>query len=201
MIEVSLYSVPTGSNINTMTGKCVDRSRFDVNSLGTNVMSFVKGFLKTNLTKFETVLANPDIISLINDNSTISTADFASINYWLARVGFVVKIWNVADDEDNPVDIPAETTEWNIIDYNFIQYDYPTVVKIIPVAGNDVVTILKQAITTSNLFRVGKNPLNELIDSLEKIKNLTGNIDSSVSTRIYDIFDQVGLKAFLAIGE
>ena len=45
MIEVSLYSVPVGSDVNASMGKCVDRTRFDKDALGTGVMEFVKGFI------------------------------------------------------------------------------------------------------------------------------------------------------------
>ena len=56
MIEVSLYSVPVGSDVNASMGKCVDRTRFDKDALGTGVMEFVKGFLRTNVPNFEPAL-------------------------------------------------------------------------------------------------------------------------------------------------
>ena len=66
MIEVSLYSVPVGSDVNASMGKCVDRTRFDKDALGTGVMEFVKGFLRTNVPNFEPALQNPDIVGFIN---------------------------------------------------------------------------------------------------------------------------------------
>jgi len=206
MIEVSLYSVPADSDVNVTMGKCVDRIRFDKEAMGTSIMEFTKGFLRTNMPSIEPSLNNPDIVSFINGDSIMTTSDFASINYWLAKAGFIVKIQNVTDDEENPTGPSDESSEWNIIDYNFLQNDYPTAIKIIPADGLDIVGVLKQAIEQSNLFdenRLGntKNPLKETIDRLTKVKDLTGRIEPGLSSKIYDIFEQVGIKIFLAVGE
>jgi hypothetical protein len=206
MIEVSLYSVPVNSDINVSMGRCVDRTRFDKETLGTGVMEFVKGFLKTNVPNFEVALNNADIIGFINGDQTMTTKDFASINYYLAKAGYIVKIQNVTDDEENPTGVSSETAEWNIIDYNFMQFDYPTAIKIIPAEGMDVVAVLKQVVDQSGLFDADKiggirNPLKETIDQLEKIKNQIGRIEPGLATKIYDTLDQVGVKVFLATGE
>lgn len=204
MIEVSLYSI-TGSDVNVSMGKCVDRTRFDKEAMGTGVMEFVKGFLRTNVPTLELAVKNADIISFINSDTGMTTKDFASINYWLAKSGYLVKIQNVTDDEENPTGVPEESAEWNIIDYNFLQNDYPTAVKIIPGDGADVVTVLKQAVEQSGLFdsaKLGntKNPLKEYVGQLEKAKELLGRIEPGAATKIYDILEQVGVKVFLATG-
>lgn len=206
MIEVSLYSVPANSDINISMGRCVDRTRFDKEALGTGVMEFVKGFLKTNVPNFEVALNNADIIGFINGDQSMTTKDFASINYYLAKAGYIVKIQNVTDDEENPTGVSPETAEWNVIDYNFMQFDYPTAIKIIPVEGMDVVSVLKQVVDQSGLFdsdKIGgiRNPLKEIVDQLEKVKDQIGRIEPGLATKIYDILDQVGVKVFLATGE
>lgn len=204
MIEVSLYSI-TGSDVNVSMGKCVDRTRFDKEAMGTGVMEFVKGFLRTNVPTLELAVKNADLIGFINSDTGMTTKDFASINYWLAKSGYLVKIQNVTDDEENPTGVPEESAEWNIIDYNFLQNDYPTAVKIIPGDGADVVTVLKQAVEQSGLFdsaKLGntKNPLKEYVGQLEKAKELLGRIEPGAATKIYDILEQVGVKVFLATG-
>lgn len=206
MIEVSLYSVPANSDINISMGRCVDRTRFDKEALGTGVMEFVKGFLKTNVPNFEVALNNADIIGFINGDQNMTTKDFASINYYLAKAGYIVKIQNVTDDEENPTGVSSETAEWNVIDYNFMQFDYPTAIKIIPAEGMDVVSVLKQVVDQSGLFdsdKIGgiRNPLKEIVDQLEKVKDQIGRIEPGLATKIYDILDQVGVKVFLATGE
>ena len=206
MIEVSLYSISENSDVNSVSmGKCVDRTRFDKAAMNTSVMEFVKGFLKTNMPTLEPVIKNPGIVSFINDDQTMTTKDFASINYWLAKVGYIVKIQNVTDDEENPTGVSEETAEWNIVDCNFIQDDYPTAVKIIPSAGMDVVSVLKQASEQIGVFDESKisgikNPLKESVEQLEKIKDQMGKIEPGIAGKIYDILDQVGIKVFLAIG-
>lgn len=206
MIELSLYSVPVGSGVNAPMGTCVDRIRFDKDAMGTSVMEMAKGFLKTNLQSIEPALGNDDIISFINGDMTMTTTDFACINYWLAKSGYLVVIQNVAEDEDNPVGIASEGAEWNVIDTNFMQHDYPTAVKIIPTDGMNVVDVLKRVIEQSNLFDSNKlgntrNPLKEAVGKLEKVKELMGIIEPGLSSKIYSILDQVGIKVFLAIGE
>ena len=184
MIEVSLYSVPVGSDVNASMGKCVDRTRFDKDALGTGVMEFVKGFLRTNVPNFEPALQNPDIVGFINGDLGMNTKDFACVNYHLAKAGYLVKIFNVTDDEVNATGVEGETAEWNIIDTNFIQHDYPTAVKIIPGDGMDAVAVLKQA-----------------VDQLERIKESMGRIEPGLATKLYDVLDQLGIKVFLATGE
>ena len=56
-----------------------------------------------------------------------------SINYLLSQVGYKVTIWNVADDEENVTGVPSgEIVEWNVINRNFMQNDYPTATKLMP---------------------------------------------------------------------
>ena len=206
MIEVSLYSVPTGSDVNVSMGTCVDRTRFDKDAMNTSIMDFVKGFLKNNIQSFEVALGNADIISFINSDTTMNTKDFACINYYLAKAGYLVKIQNVTDDEENPTSVPSEMAEWNIVDTNFTQNDYPTAIKIIPSDGMDIVEVLRKAVDQSGLFDDTKipgikNPLKEAIESMSKIKNSLGRIEPGFATKVYDILDQVGIKVFLAVGE
>ena len=205
MIEVSLYSIADG-DVNVSMGKCVDRTRFDKETLGVGVMEFVKGFLRTNVPTLELAVKNPDIIGFINSDTAMTTKDFASLNYWLAKSGYIVKIQNVTDDEENPTGVPAGVSEWNIIDTNFVQNDYPTAIKIIPGEGADVITVLKQAIDQSGLFDTDKfgntkNPLKDYVEQLEKAKELLGKIEPGAASRVYDILEQVGVKIFLALGE
>lgn len=87
----------------------------------------------------------------------MSTKDFSCINYWLAQVGYLVQIQNVADDEENAAGIPTgDVVEWNVIDYNFMQYDYPTATKIIPGEGLEIPAILRQIVEQSGLFDPNK---------------------------------------------
>ena len=206
MIEVSLYSVPTGSDVNASMGTCVDRARFDKEAMNTSVMQFVKGFLKSNVKSFEVPVGNSDIISFINGDQEMNTKDFASINYYLAKAGYIVKIWNVTDDEENPTSVPSEMAEWNVIDTNFIQFDYPTTTKIMPGDGMDVVGVLEKIVDGAGVFDDSKisgikNPLKVAVDNLKKVKNSLGRIDPGFATKVYEILDQVGIKIFMAVGE
>lgn len=205
MIELSLYSVPVDSSVNVTMGRCIDRTRFDKEAMGTSVMEMVKGLLKSNMSEIDPALKNDGITDFINGDQTMTTTDFACINYWLAKAGFLVTIQNVADDEDNPTAVSPGEAEWNIVDYNFIQHDYPTAVKIIPADGMDVVEILRKITEQTNLFDTNKlgntkNPLKIAVDQLEKVKKFMGNIEPGLSTKVYDILSQVGIKVFLAVG-
>lgn len=205
MIEVNLISVPT-SDPEAMVGRLVARSRFDKEAMGINVMQFVKGFLKNNLEKFETELGNADLVSFINSDALMSTVDFATMNYYLGKVGYAVKIWNVADDEENSVTIPVDSVEWNILNRNFVQYDYATATKIMPADGNDMVGVLKQAVEQSGLFDVSKfagavNPFNVLVNNLEHIKEVSGQVNGTIVSKIYQILDQCGFSVYCITSE
>lgn len=205
MIEVNLYSIPT-QDPESMVGRCVARSRFNKESMGVSIMEFVKGFLKENLGKFETSIGNEDLVSFINNSTVMSTKDLSTINYCLQEIGYKVQIQNVADDEENAVGVPEGVVEWNVIDCNFIQYDYPTTTKIIPGAGSDIPTVLKQIVKQSGLFDTNKfsgvkNPFTELIANLDRIKSTSGSISPTIVSKIYGLLDQMGIKVFCATSE
>ena len=204
MIEVNLYSL-LENNINASAGYCIDRIRFDKEARGISVMEFVKGFLRNNLSHFESALKNSDIVDFINSDITMRTKDFASINYYLAQAGYLVQIQNFTDDEENPVSVPAGITEWNIIDTTFLQYDYPTTMKVIPADGMDVVEVLDKIIGQLSFFdrdTLGsvRNPLKEYVENMKKVKNLNGSVSISLTTKIYETLANLGIKIFTAQG-
>ena len=204
MIEVNLYSLLENS-VNASAGYCIDRIRFDKEARGISVMEFVKGFLKNNLSHFESALKKSDIVDFINGDLTMRTKDFASINYYLAKAGYLVQIQNVTDDEENPVSVPAGITEWNIIDTTFLQYDYPTTMKVIPTDGMDIVEVLDKIIDQLSFFDKDvlgsvRNPLKEDVEQLKKVKNINGSASISLTTRIYDTLANLGIKIFTAQG-
>lgn len=206
MIEVNLYSIPAGDNT-AKVGKCLARNRFDREAMGVSVPEFVKGFLRENLDKFETGVANPELNSLINSDGILSRKDLACINYYLVQSGFMFQVINVADDEENPNGVPnGDVIEWNIIDNNFIQNDYPTATKIIPSVDQDIPTTLKQIVDESGLFDNDKfaglkNPFSNLFTNIERIKNVSGSINATLVSRVYEALDQVGFSIFCATSE
>lgn len=206
MIEVNLYSIPAGDNT-ARVGKCLARNRFDREAMGVSVPEFVKGFLRENLDKFETGVANPELNSLINSDGILSRKDLACINYYLVQSGFMFQVINVADDEENPNGVPnGDVIEWNVIDNNFIQNDYPTATKIIPSVDQDIPTTLKQIVNESGLFDNDKfaglkNPFSNLFTNIERIKNVSGSINATLVSRVYEALDQVGFSIFCATSE
>lgn len=206
MIEVNLYLIQPGDN-NARVGKCLARNRFDREAMGVSVEDFVKEFLRNNLEKFEAGVGNPELTEMINSVPTLSRKDLACINFYLIQAGYFVEIQNVADDEENASGVPSgDAIEWNIIDNNFIQNDYPTATKLIPAPGTDVSTILRQVTEGSNLFNPDrfaglKNPFTDLLTNLDRIKNISGEINSTIVTRIYEYLDQLGISIFCATSE
>ena len=152
MIEVNLFAIPAGES-RIKVGRCVVRNRFDKESMGITIEQFVKGFLKDNLDKFEAGIGNPELTEMINSTQVLGRHDLVSINYYLSQIGYIVKIFNVADDEDDPVTVPTGVIEWNSIDHNFLQYDYPTATKVIPGEGMDIPAVLRSIVEASDLFK------------------------------------------------
>ncbi len=119
----------------------------------------------------------------------------------------MMQIQNVTDDEENATGVPSgDVIEWNVIDNNFVQFDYPTATKIIPGDGLEIPAILRRIIEQSGLFNVDKfaglkNPFTELLMNLDKVKTATGRINSSIVTKIYEYLDQLGYKVFCATSE
>lgn len=205
MIEINLYSVPK-EDVNARVGRCIARNRFDREAMGVSVEQFVKGFLKDNLDRFEAAFGNTELTNIINSDSTLSRKDLTSINYFLGQEGYRVQIQNVADDEENATGVPSgEVIEWNVIDRNFVQFEYPTATKIIP-GDKDIIEVLEQIVNQSGLFNDDKfsgmrNPFTSLIDGLKRIKNISGSINGSIVSRIYEYLDQCGIEVFCATSE
>jgi hypothetical protein len=86
-----------------------------------------------------------------------------------------------------------------VIDHNFLQYDYPTAIKILPSEGLDIPAILHQVVDQTGVFDNDKfaglkNPFTELLNALDSIKSTTGAVNSGITTRIYAILDEVGIE-------
>ncbi len=116
-------------------------------------------------------------------------------------------VLNVAEDEENPIGVPdGDVVEWNIIDNNYIQYDYPTATKILPAEGANVVKTLKEVIKQQRLFEGDKfgylrNPLTSLMQNLENIQDVTGSVNPTLTARIYEILSACGIEVFCATSE
>ena len=155
MIEVNLFTIPAGDQ-NARAGRCIARSRFNKELLGTTVEEFVKEFLKDNLDKLSGGISS-ELTDVLNSTSTFSRKDMACVNYYLIRSGYLFTIFNVTDDEENAEGVPSgDLVEWNIIDKNFIQQDYPTCTKIIPSPDQDIVYVLETVGKQSGLFEDSK---------------------------------------------
>ena len=93
-----------------------------------------------------------------------------------------------------------------MIDHNFIQNDSPTAVKILPGDGTEVPAILRQIVDQSGVFDKDKfaglkNPFNSLLEGIDKIKKVSGEVNSSMTSKIYQILDELGIEIFCAISE
>jgi len=208
MIEVNLFSISSADPANSMTGRCIARSRFSKESMSVSVMEYVKDFLKDNLDNLQSAIGNADLTGIINSDQPMTTKDFYSIQYYLGDLGYTVKIWNVADDEVNPLEIPegSDIVEWNVIDRGFIQYDYPTATKIIPAPTDSIVDTLTSIIDQSGLFDEDKfngikNPFKNLVDNLKAEKETMGNVNAGICTRLYALLSQLGIDIFCAAPE
>ena len=205
MIEVNLYSIPAGE-MDARVGKCLARNRFDKEGMAVSIEEFVKGFLKNNLDKFEVGIGNQELTELINSDNFLGRTDLSCVNYYLIKAGYMFQVINVADDEDNPTGVPTgDVIEWNVIDNNFIQNDYPTATKILPANDTDIPTILHKIADQSGLFSdkfTGiKNPFTELFTNIERIKNVSGSINAGLISKVYEILSQVGIEVFCATSE
>lgn len=152
-------------------------------------------------------MGNSDVVEAINSSSTFTTKDVACINYYLTEIGYSLLVQNVTDDEENPTGVPAGgVVEWNIINKNFLQYDYPTATKIIPGDGTEIPEILRKVVEQQNLFDRDKfaglkNPFTELLNDLDAIKRTTGSVSSSITTKIYSLLDRLNFKVICIAGE
>jgi hypothetical protein len=206
MIEVNLYAI-TPNDFNSRVGRCVARNRFDQEAMGIGVIEFAKGFLKENLDKFEGGIGNNDLEDLINSDTVLSRKDMSCINYFLGKLGYKLQIQNVADDEENATGVPSgEVIEWNVIDNNFIQNDYPTATKLMPSSGTEIIGTLKMIVDQCGLFDASKfaglkNPFTELITNLERIKGVTGGNNGTIIAKIYELLDDCGITIFCATSE
>ena len=205
MIEVNLYGGIPIDDFNSRVGRCIARNRFDRETIGTSIEDFLKGFLKDNLDKIESKLGIGDLSSVISSEDALTRKDISCINYYLNSVGLKIQVQNVADDEDNPVSIPTGTVEWNVINKNFIQNDYPTTTKVLPSPDADIIDTLKEIVENADLFDSKfagmKNPFTELFDNLKRIKDISGTTNAALVGKVYEYLDQLGFEVFCATSE
>lgn len=204
MIEVNLFSIPT-SEAGVNVGKCVSRARVDIDGLGVSILEFVKGFLRDNLDNLESAISNSDLVDFINSDTNMTRLDFASLSYLLVQIGYKVTVWNVADDEENPNGVGAGTLEYNIINSNFLQHDYPTVTKLVQ-GDKNAAEIVGEIVEQSGLFDDSKfkgvrNPFTILVNNLKDEEGKVGIINSSLITKIYSLLGDMGINIFCATSE
>lgn len=205
MIEVNLFSI-SSSDPRSTVGRCVARSRYDIDTMGVSVMEYVKKFLQDNLDTLESGISG-ELVSLINSEMAFTTKDFMSINYLLSQVGYSVRIWNVADDEENPLNVPdGGVYEINVVDKTYVQHEYPTSTKIMSASDESLVENLDKVVESCGLFNPSrfnglKNPLTDLISALKREKNVSGNINATIVTRLYQVLGDMGFELFYAASE
>jgi hypothetical protein len=170
------------------------------------VFDFVKGFIRDNLDNLEGSIGNADLVQFINSDDILTTVDFATLKYSLKKIGYLLTVWNVAEDEVNSQGVGEGTVEYNVINHNFLQNDFPTVTKLIPEEGKDISDILSEVIEQSGLFNPDKfagvkNPFTGLLNSLHQEKESMGNINYTISAQIYNLLDQMGFEIFCSTAE
>lgn len=204
MIEVNLFAIPA-DDFNSKVGRCIARNRFDREVIGTSIEDFMKGFLRDNLDRIETRLGVGELSTIIDSEEALTRKDLSCINFYLNKAGLKLQIQNVADDEENPTTIPSGIVEWNVINKNFIQNDYPTTVKIIPSPDADIISTLKQIVEDADVFTgkfaALKNPFTELFDNLKRVKDISGSVNAALVGKVYEYLDQVGFDVFCATSE
>lgn len=206
MIEVNLFSVPSSSDVDATLGRCVARARFDSEAMKVNIIDFVRGFLKDNMDNLESALSNSDLVAYINGSDSMTTVDFASVQYLLKQIGYMVTIWNVTDDEENPNGVGAGTLEYNVVNHNFLQHDYPTTTKIVPSEDKTVAEVITEIVEQTGLFDEAKfagvkNPFTILVNNLNAEKTKTSNINASIVSQIYRLLHVMGFDIFCAASE
>ena len=101
--------------------------------------------------------------------------------------------------------VPTGTVEWNVINRNFVQYDYPTATKVLPGLDSDIIDTLKEIVDNSDIFdekfKGMKNPFTDLFDNLKRIKDVSGATNSALVSKVYETLDLLGYDVFCATSE
>lgn len=205
MIEVNLFSV-SSSDPKAMVGRCVARSRFDLETMGMSIMEYVKVFMKENMDTLQSGINN-DLVSIIQSDGTLTTKDFMSIQYCLGQIGYRIYIWNVADDEENSQGVPdGDVLEVNLIDKTYVQHDYPTVTKVMSTPDSNLADTLETIVSQTGLFDGSKfngikNPFKDVIGALKNEVKMSGNLNPNLVSRIYQLLGEMGFRLFFAGSE
>ena len=204
MIEVSLYAIEPEDHY-AKTGRCVARNRFDKEAMGTSVEEFVRGFLKDNFERFSS--DGREINTILEENKFLSRMDLACINHLLENIGYTFIITTVADDEENPTGVPTgDVVEWNIINLNHLQDDYPVATKIVPDLPQDFIKIFEQIIDGGGFYNEDKfsgvkNPFTPVMNILKETKDKTGDVSASMTAKIHRLLEEHNIRIFVASSE
>jgi hypothetical protein len=204
MIEVSLYAIEPEDHY-AKTGRCVARNRFDKEAMGTSVEEFVRGFLKDNFERFSS--DGREINTILEENKFLSRMDLTCINHLLENIGYTFIITTVADDEENPTGVPTgDVVEWNIINLNHLQDDYPVATKIVPDLPQDFIKIFEQIIDGGGFYNEDKfsgvkNPFTPVMNILKETKEKTGDVSASMTAKIHRLLEEHNIRIFVASSE
>ena len=204
MIEVSLYAIEPEDHY-AKTGRCVARNRFDKEAMGTSVEEFVRGFLKDNFERFSSDVR--EINTILEENKFLSRMDLTCINHLLENIGYTFIVTTVADDEENPTGVPTgDVVEWNIINLNHLQDDYPVATKIVPDLPQDFIKIFEQIIDGGGFYNEDKfsgvkNPFTPVMNILKETKDKTGDVSASMTAKIHRLLEEHNIRIFVASSE
>lgn len=133
--------------------------------------------------------------------------DLVCINNLLIKIGYTFMVTTVADDEENPTGVPTgDIVEWNIINLNNLQDDYPVATKIVPSLPQNFIEIFDQIIGGCGFYNEDKftgikNPFTPLMNVLKETKEKTGDLSSSITAKIHRLFEDHGIRIFVATSE
>ena len=70
----------------------------------------------------------------------------------------------------------------------------------------EIPAVLRQIVEQSGLFDQNKlsgikNPFTQLINSMDKIKGVTGAVSPGITSQIYNLLSEMGIKVFCATSE
>lgn len=199
-IEVNLVHTP---NIYSNVFSLIARKRYEAAD-DNEVMGNVIEFIKDNVSTFDAILVDKDLVMKLSGLESLGITEFYSLKYLLAGAGIDILVNQVAEMEVNADGIDEGTIEYSVVD----QLDEsPTFIRmaskvVLPDDTSNLSEVYNRVVEGFDffggpLFSNYSNPLTTDINLIKNTEAAIGVSPSGICTEVNNILNYLGKELFV----
>lgn len=171
---------------------------------GDEALAAMCKFISANIATFDAALADKALVTKLQGLSSMTVNEFYSLKYVLANAGIDLLMYFVADEEVNGDEIPQGMMEYNVVDYNDVQFGF------IPVASKinastesmNMSQVYQRIIDMFGFFQTELtsdyiNPLKTNLDLLKRTEEAMGVSPTNITSYINSVLEYLNKELVL----